>query len=171
MDITALVFDGVTSREVLAPIESASALSPVRVVFISPDGRGVNGYEPFHRFAVDGGLEEVSPAGLLLVPGGLGSVAMMQSSAVTSWIALAAEQSAYVMSVSTGSLLLAAAGLLAASDASGHWLAHDDLASAGAHPNDEAVTWQGRIITTAGAVAAAEIAALLPERLRFGPAA
>ena len=171
MDITALVFDGVTSREVLAPIESAGGFSPVSVALISPSGGAVNGFEPFHRFAVHGGIDEVRPADLLLIPGGLGSVAMMRNSAVTAWIELSAGRSAYVLSVSTGSLLLAAAGLLAECDASGHWLAHDDLASAGACPTDESVTWQGRIITTAGAVAAADVAATLPERLRFGPAA
>ncbi len=75
------------------------------------------------------------------------------------------------MSVSTGSLLLAAAGLLDGVDASGHWLAHDLLAAAGAQPTTAAVSRTGSIITTAGSVAAAAAARNLPERLLFGPAA
>ncbi len=41
------------------------------------------------------------------------------------------------MSVSTGSLLLAAAGLLTDREASGHWLASGELEAAGAHPSEE----------------------------------
>ncbi len=80
-----------------------------------------------------------------------------------------AAQSTYVMSVSTGSLLLAAAGLLQDVDASGHWLAHDVLEAAGAHAADEAVTWSGKYVTTSGTVAAAEVAATFPERIAFAP--
>ena len=53
-------------------------------------------------------------------------------------MAASAEQARFVMSVSTGSLLLAAAGLLADRDASGHWLATGVLEAAGAHPSEEA---------------------------------
>ena len=80
----------------------------------------------------------------------------------------AAEQPRVVMSVSTGSLLLAAAGLLADRTtlrATG-WRA-GELEAAGAHPSDEPVTWTGNLVTTSGAVAAADVAATLPERILY----
>lgn len=166
-----LVFDGVTSREVLAPVEAIQAATEATVRYVSAAGSSARGYEPFHLFTADSVLTDVRNTDLLVVAGGLGSVAMMRSVTVIGWIRAQAARSRFVMSVSTGSLLLAAAGLLDDEDASGHWLAHDAMEAAGAHPIDDAVTWHGRIVTTAGPVAAAEVARTLPERLLFGPAA
>jgi transcriptional regulator GlxA family with amidase domain len=170
MDVTAFVFDGVMSLDVLAPLEAATSAGAVSVRFVSQAGETCWGFDPLHSFAVDAGLDDLRPTDLLLVPGGLGSVAMMRDAQVTEWLQVMADKSTYVMAVSTGSLLLAAAGLLDERDASGHWLAHEDLARAGAHPTDEAVTWQGNIVTTAGSLAAAAVARTLPDRVMFGRA-
>jgi putative intracellular protease/amidase len=171
VDITALVFDGVISQEVLAPIEGLASAVPVSVRYASTRRRRCKGFEPFHVFPADLDLSEVHSTDLLLVPGGLGSVAMMDDTRVTTWISATAQRSRFVMSVSTGSLLLAAAGLLGEDEASGHWLAHDVLAATGAQPSSAAITRCGSIITTTGSVAAAAVARNLPERLIFGPAA
>ena len=171
MDVTALVFDGVMSLDVLAPLEAATSASPATPVlarFVSQAGETCWGFDPLHSFVVDAGLDDIRDTDLLVVPGGLGSVAMMRDAQVTEWLQAMVGRSTYVMAVSTGSLLLAAAGLLDERDASGHWLAHQDLARAGAHPTDDAVTWQGHIVTTAGASAAAEVAKTLPDRVMFG---
>jgi len=170
VDITALVFDGVISQEVLAPIEGLASAWPVSVRYAGTRRR-CKGFEPFHVFPVDFDLSEVCSTDLLLVPGGLGSVAMMDDTRVTAWIAATAQRSRFVMSVSTGSLLLAAAGLLGEDEASGHWLAHDVLATTGARPTGAAITRRGSIITTTGSMAAASVARNLPERLIYGPAA
>lgn len=163
------VFTGVTSRDVLAPLEAMQLTSLLSVRHISPSGTTVPGFEPFHMFRVDGGIDEVASTDLLIVPGGLGSVTMTKDQQVTTWIRATARRSRWVMSISTGSLLLAAAGLVDDRDASGHWLAHDELEAMGARVSASAVTRHGRIITTDGAVAAAEVTRSLPERLRFGP--
>ncbi len=170
MDVTAFVFDGVMSRDVLAPLDAAASQAPIVVRYVSPTGDTCWGFDPLHAFAADARLDHVESTDLLLVPGGLGSVAMMRDEDVTRWLRAVAGRSRFVMGVSTGSLLLAAAGLLDDRDASGHWLAREDLARAGAHPTDEAVTWQGNVITTAGSSAAADVARTLPERLVFGQA-
>jgi putative intracellular protease/amidase len=171
VDITALVFDGVISQEVLAPIEGLASAVPVSVRYASTRRRRCKGFEPFHVFPADLDLSEVHSTDLLLVPGGLGSVAMMDDTRVTAWIAATAQRSRFVMSVSTGSLLLAAAGLLGGDEASGHWLAHNVLAATGARPTSAAVTRRGSIITTTGSIAASAVARNLPERLIYGPAA
>ena len=170
MDLTALVFDGVMSSDVLAPIEAARSAGDVSVRFVSRTGEMCWGFEPLHSFKADAALDDVWSTDVLLVPGGLGSIAMMQDAHVTAWLRTMAGRSTYVMSVSTGSLLLAAAGLLDQRDASGHWLAHEDLARAGAHPTGDTVTWQGHIVTTAGYMAAAGVARTFPERVLFGGA-
>lgn len=167
MRVTSLVFDGVMSSDVLAPIEAASAKTEVDIRLASPNPGTNWGFEPLHCFAATDGVNETWNTDLLLVPGGLGSIAMMKERTVTNWLHDMADGSQYIMSVSTGSLLLAAAGLLDQRDASGHWLAHDDLAAAGAHPTIKAVSWQENIVTTSGYLSAAEVAQTIPDRLIY----
>lgn len=166
-----LVFNGVTSREVLVPVSVLAERTTVDVRLAGLAMTSYHGFEPLHSFTPDTTLDDVRSTDLLLVPGGLGSVRMMEEPSVTSWLRLQAARSSFVLSVSTGSLLLAAAGLLEKGDATGHWLAKEVLEGAGAHAVDEAIAWSGNIVTTASTVAAADVARTLPERLIFGPPA
>jgi putative intracellular protease/amidase len=170
MDVTVLVFNGVTSREVVGPLTALNDVQECTVRWVARQPGTVHGFEPVQRFDVTDGVDQVAPTDLLLIPGGLGSIRMMEDPEVVAWVAASAEQARVVMSVSTGSLLLAAAGLLTDRDASGHWLASGELEAAGAHPSESPVTWTGNLVTTSGATAAAEVAATLPERLLYGAA-
>lgn len=167
MDVIVLVFDGVMTSEVLAPIEALTKAGDVAVRLAGPHPGKTWGFEPLHSFDVGSDLDNTMETDLVLIPGGLGSLAMMKEPRVIDWIARMAERTKYILSVSTGSLLLAAAGLLDDRDASGHWLAHEDLAKAGAHPSTEAVTWEGKIVTTSGYLAAAEAARIVREKVLF----
>jgi putative intracellular protease/amidase len=168
MEVTALVFNGVVSREVVAPLTALNDVQECTVRWVAREPGVVHGFEPVQRFEAFDGVDVVLPTDLLLIPGGMGSVRMMEDPEVIAWIAASAEQARFVMSVSTGSLLLAAAGLLTDRDASGHWLAAGMLEAAGAHPTEESITWTGNVVTTAGSVAAAEAAATLPDRMAYG---
>jgi transcriptional regulator GlxA family with amidase domain len=67
--------------------------------------------------------------------------------------------------VCTGSLLLAAAGILDGVDATTHWLARDELAALGARPVADRVVERGRVITAAGVSSGIDMALVLAERL------
>ena len=169
MNITVFVFNGVSSSDVIAPVSAAAESADVAVRLVGTELRTYHGFEPLREFNAEATTDDVAPTDLLIIPGGLGSIRMMEDCAVVDWLARQAEESRYVMSVSTGSLLLAAAGLLEDAVASGHWLAHDAMVQTGAHPTEEPITWMGKFVTTAGPLAAADVAAKLPERIRFGP--
>jgi putative intracellular protease/amidase len=168
MDVTVLVFNGVSSREVVAPLTALDDVQGCTVRWVAREPGTVYGFEPVQRFDPIDTVDDVADTDMLLIPGGMGSIRMMEDPEVVAWVAASAERARIVMSVSTGSLLLAAAGLLQDRDASGHWLAAGTLEAAGAHPSEEAITWQGNIVTTSGAMAAAEVAATLPEKLAYG---
>jgi transcriptional regulator GlxA family with amidase domain len=74
------------------------------------------------------------------------------------WIRGAHEHSQWTTSVCTGSLLLAAAGLLHGVRAATHWAARDELAALGAVPVAERVVREGRILTAAGVSAGIDMA-------------
>jgi len=77
----------------------AEALHPVT----ARNGLSVN---PRHA------LEDCPAPDILLIPGGLGTRREMHNRALTDWIARRAEKAELVLSVCTGALLLAKAGLL-----------------------------------------------------------
>ena len=92
-------------------------------------------------------------ADIVLVPGGRGSRSAMQNAAVIKWLQQRAQSSDHVMSVCTGALILAKAGLLEGLSATTFHDAIDLLAQVA--PKTRVVSNQryvdnGKIITTAG---------------------
>jgi transcriptional regulator GlxA family with amidase domain len=67
--------------------------------------------------------------------------------------------------VCTGSLLLAAAGVLDGVEATTHWLARDELRELGAVPVEERVVERGKVITAAGVSAGIDMALTLVARI------
>jgi transcriptional regulator GlxA family with amidase domain len=63
--------------------------------------------------------------------------------------------------VCTGSLILAAAGLLEGKRATSHWLALEELGRLGADPLAERVVFDGKIVTAAGVSAGIDMALAL----------
>jgi len=67
--------------------------------------------------------------------------------------------------VCTGSLLLAAAGVLDGLQATSHWMVLDALADYGAQPLSQRVVQQGKVITAAGVSAGIDMALTLAAQI------
>jgi cyclohexyl-isocyanide hydratase len=110
------------------------------------------------RIVPDVTREQAAPADLLVVPGGTGvDFAMLDPG----WIAFVQRQAAsadHVFGICTGSLLLAAAGLLQGRRAGGHWQARDLLAKFGVTPSDERLTVDGKYYTSGGVTSGIDVA-------------
>ena len=87
---------------------------------------------------------------VLLVPGGLGQLALMDDLPVLEWIRARAAKARYIFSVCTGALTLGAAGLLRGRRATTHWNSVHLLREFGAIPEDARVVIDGNLISTAG---------------------
>ena len=102
--------------------------------------------------------ESAPPSDILVVPGGAGiDNAMLDDR----WIAYTQREAArakYVFSVCTGSLLLAAAGLLTGRRAGCHWQARDLLAQFGVMPSEERLTVDGKFYSSAGVTSGIDMA-------------
>lgn len=107
---------------------------------------------------------------VLFAPGGSqGTVDAMKDAATREFMAQSAAKAQFVTSVCTGSLLLAASGLLRGKRATSHWAVRDLLADFGARPVNERVVVDGNVITGAGVSAGIDFAITLVERLRGRP--
>ncbi len=89
-------------------------------------------------------------ADIVFVPGGPGQISLMEDNEVLSFLRRQASGARYVTSVCTGSLVLAAAGLLTGYRATCHWLSLDQLAYFGAVPVSERVVIDRNRVTGAG---------------------
>jgi len=102
---------------------------------------------------------------ILVVPGGFGTRALLDHEPLLDWIRQVHETSTYTTSVCTGTLLLAAAGLLDGAPATTHWLARDLLAELGAEPVPDRVVEHGKIITAAGVSSGIDMALWLIQKM------
>lgn len=108
---------------------------------------------------------------VVVVPGGTGDAAARRDDAVLAWVREAHEHATWTTSVCTGTLILAAAGLLDGLPATTHWLAMDELEALGARPVRERVVETGKIMTAAGVSAGIDMALRLAANIAGEPLA
>lgn len=105
--------------------------------------------------------DALGPVDILVVPGGFGTRRELQNSAMIDFIRTASASAALTLSVCTGAMLLAAAGLLDGLAATTHWAAMDELRAldSGAELHPEArIVDNGALITAAGVSAGIDAA-------------
>jgi transcriptional regulator GlxA family with amidase domain len=112
--------------------------------------------------------EAAPPLDVLVYPGGRGTRAELRDDAVLDWVRGISRSGAVVASVCTGSLVLAAAGLLDGKPATTHWQSLELLPTLGkdieVRPDDRFVD-NGEVITAAGVSAGIDMALHLVARL------
>jgi cyclohexyl-isocyanide hydratase len=110
-------------------------------------------------------LAEAPPLDLLVVPGGVGQIALMEDDEVLGFIRAHADAGKLILSVCTGALTCGAAGLLKGRRATTHWASFNLLKYFGAIPVNERVVIDGQIVSAAGVTAgidgALRVAAML----------
>ena len=155
-----VVFDGFEPLDVFGPFEVFVNTDDARIRLFSLDGPGVKVGEGGVRVEAMG-PEEVDPKGVLLIHGGSGMRALVGNDCWIGQLASLATRSPQVMTVCTGSALLAATGVLDGRRATSNDLAFDWVASTG-----ERVDWirdarwvvDGRFRTSSGISAGIDMA-------------
>jgi transcriptional regulator GlxA family with amidase domain len=149
----------VTGRQVLPNALDVFTIGHTRDAVTARNGLSVN-----PRYA----LAEAPKIDLLLIPGGYGTRPLMHDKPLIEWIAQRAEQAELVLSVCTGALLLAKAGLLAGLSATTHHAAIDllcEVAPDTTVQSDVRLVDNGRVITSAGVAAGIDMSFHVVARL------
>jgi putative intracellular protease/amidase len=150
MQIAVFLYDRVTALDAVGPYEVLSRVPGASTVFVGERLGPVRTDIGSLGLQVDATLDEVPTPDVVLVPGGIGQQAHMADGPVHEWLRAADASTTWTTSVCTGSLVLAAAGLLDGRRATSHWVRRDELASYGAVPTAERIVTDGKYVTAAG---------------------
>jgi putative intracellular protease/amidase len=164
--IAIVTYPGFTALDFIGPYEVLRWLpnAEVRFVWHEPGpvtaDSGVLVIGATHSF-----IETPSPD-VVLVPGGMTTVEHARDEALLDWVRQAHRSAAWTASVCSGSIILAAAGLLNGKRATSHWMALPVLKTLGAIAvSDERVVHEGEIVTSAGVSAGIDLALWLAGRI------
>ncbi|MFI6685437.1 DJ-1/PfpI family protein [Streptomyces sp. NPDC050485] len=152
MQIAILLYDRFTALDAVGPYDTLSRLPGAETVFVAEQAGPVRNDSGSLTLVAEKSLAEVVRPDIVIVPGGPPEAveAHLEGGPVIDWLRAVDVTSTWTTSVCTGSLLLAAAGLLKGRRAISHWLALDHLATFGATPTGERVVADHKYVTAAG---------------------
>jgi putative intracellular protease/amidase len=165
MDIAILIFDRLAALDAVGPYEVLSRLPGARVTFVAEEPGPKRTDTGQLALTADASLTELEHPEMVLVPGGPGQTALMDNQPVHDWLRAAHETSEWTTSVCTGSLVLAAAGLLTGRRATSNWQALEELRGHGVDVVPERVVFDGKLATAAGVTAGIDMALALAAKI------
>jgi transcriptional regulator GlxA family with amidase domain len=165
MDIAILLYERLTALDAIGPYEVLSRLPDATVTFVAEQPGPKRTDTDRLALVADASLAELAAPDIVLVPGGPGQRALMSAGPIHDWLRAAHETSTWTTSVCTGSLILAAAGLLDGKRATSHWLALEELGRQGAEAIGGRIVFDGKIVTAAGVSAGIDMALALAARV------
>ena len=161
MQIAIPLYDGFTALDAVGPYEVLSRIPGADLKFVATEAGPYKTDNGMLTMIAEASLDDVPQPDILCVPGGWGTREAISDERLVGWIRKAHETTQWTTSVCTGSLLLGAAGILDGLDATSHWLELETLAEMGAHPTDQRVVEQGKVITSAGVSSGIDMALFL----------
>jgi transcriptional regulator GlxA family with amidase domain len=165
MNIAILLYDRLTALDAIGPYEVLSRLPGATLEFVAEQPGPFRTDNGMLALVADRSIEDSSEPDIVLVPGGPGEVAARAGGAALEWLRSVHEHTTWTTSVCTGSLILAAAGLLEGKRATSHWLALEELGRLGAEPVSERAVFDGKIATAAGVSAGIDMALTLVAKI------
>lgn len=158
MQIAIVVYPGFTALDFIGPYEVLQRVPGAEVRFVW--------HEPGPVVADSGALlvgathsfDETPSPNIVLVPGGGSTFEHARDEKLLDWVRRADQTSTWTTSVCSGSLILAAAGLLKGRRATSHWMVLPMLKPFGVTPvGDERIVVEGKLATAAGVSAGIDL--------------
>jgi putative intracellular protease/amidase len=168
VQIAIALFPRVTALDAIGPYEVLQRLPGATVTFVGETAGEVRSDNGFLGLTVDAAFDEVTSPDVVVVPGGVGTRSLLEpGTPILGWLQRVHPTTRYTTSVCTGSLVLAAAGLLDGLTATTHWATYEELRGLGAEPTPQRVVehLDRRLITAAGVSSGIDMALRLSELL------
>jgi transcriptional regulator GlxA family with amidase domain len=157
--IAFVAYPGFTALDMIGPYDVLRALPDAEVRFVWHEAGPVMADSGVLVIGATHSLAETPSPDVILVPGGMTTAEHARDEKLLDWLRRAHATADWTTSVCSGSVILAAAGLLEGRRATSHWLTLSALKAFGAVPvSDERVVRDGDIATSAGVSAGIDLA-------------
>lgn len=159
-----VIFPGMTQLDMTGPYQVFALMPETRVHLLWKNLQPVTSNEGMTILPTTT-FDNCPSLDVLCVPGGPGQVEMMRDTEVLNFLQQQAKTAKYITSVCTGSLILAAAGLLKGYRAACHWAFRDQLAMLGVEVGTERVVVDRNRITGGGVTAGIDFGLIVAAHL------
>jgi len=161
------LFPRFTALDAVGPYEVLQRIPAMTVTFVGHQVGEVRSENGMLGLSVDATFDDLPDPEVIVFPGGVGTRPLVHDERVLDWVRTAHTRTRFTTSVCTGSLVLAAAGLLPGLTATTHWSCYGELEALGAVPTAQRVVehLDARVITAAGVSSGIDMALRLVELL------
>ena len=157
--IAIVVYPGFTALDFIGPYEVLRNLPDTEVRFVWHEPGPIAADSGVLLVGATHSFDETPSPDILLVPGGMTTFEHARDEKLLDWVRRADQTSTWTTSVCSGSVILAAAGLLKGRRATSHWLVLPMLKPFGVETvGDERIVHEGKLVTAAGVSAGIDLA-------------
>jgi transcriptional regulator GlxA family with amidase domain len=167
VEIAIVTYPGMTALDAIGPYEVLRMLPGAQIRFVWHEPGPITTDSGVLILGATHALSETGAPDIVLV-GGSGPVTARTAKDVEllAWLRRVHATSTWTTSVCSGSIILAAAGLLEGKSATSHWLSMAGLPAFGAEPErDRRIVREGKIVTAAGVSAGIDLAVWLASEI------
>jgi transcriptional regulator GlxA family with amidase domain len=158
MQIAIVLYPGFTALDFIGPYESLRWLPDAEVRFVWHEPGPVTADSGVLVVGATHSFDETPSPDVILIPGGFSTMEHARDQALLDWVRRAHRTATWTASVCSGSIILAAAGVLDGKRATSHWAALPTLRTFGVEPvGDERIVHQGDVVTAAGVSAGIDL--------------
>ncbi|RAV10658.1 DJ-1/PfpI family protein [Mycolicibacterium sp. GF69] len=155
MQIAIVLYPGFTALDLIGPYESLRFLPETEVRFVWHEPGPIAADTGVLLIGATHTFDETPSPDVILIPGGFSTIEHARDEKLLAWVRQAHQGATWTASVCSGSLILAAAGLLEGKRATSHWAALPFLKTFGATPvGDQRVVHESDHTVTAAGVSA-----------------
>jgi transcriptional regulator GlxA family with amidase domain len=165
MQIAFVLYRDMTALDTIGPYEVLSRLPGASITFTATAAGPVKTDTGVLELGATSDFSDITAPDVVVVPGGPDIAAQLANTELQEWLRSVEAGASWMTSVCSGSLSLAAAGLLRGRPATSHWLVAERLREFGAVPSPERVVIDGRYATAAGVSAGIDLGLTLAARI------
>ena len=162
MQIALALYPGFTALDIIGPFQTLADVPGHDVVFVAGEAGPVIDHTGRCSLVASTTFTEVTAPDIVVVGGELFAE---WDDRVVEWLRQVHPTTTWTTSVCTGSLYLAAAGILDGMDATTHWTRKERLEALGARYTEQRVVERGKVITAAGVSSGIDMGLVLLDRL------
>jgi transcriptional regulator GlxA family with amidase domain len=157
--IAIVVYPGFTALDFIGPYEVLRNLPDAEVRFVWHEPGPITADSGVLLVGATHSFDETPSPDIVLVPGGMTTFQHARDEKLLDWVRRADKTSTWTTSVCSGSVILAAAGLLEGRRATSHWMALPMLKPFGVEAvGDQRIVHEDKFVTAAGVSAGIDLA-------------